>query len=198
MILSCFAGHAERAAAFDRTDVYPVISSEFTLGRSPVEIFEAVAYGGAKIVQLREKKRSSRELFELACACRPIANRYRVLLIIDDRLDVALAAGADGVHLGQDDLPVAEAKRIAPELWVGHSTHNLAEALAGRAAGADYINIGPVFPTNTKSVGYPALGLDMLRSIAPQVGMPFTVMGGIKAHHFAELIAAGARRIAMV
>ena len=152
VLQSCFSSREEKAAAFDAVDIYPVISSEFTLGRPVVEIFEAVAAGGAKIVQLREKNKGMKYLYELAVACRPIANRYGILLMIDDHVDVALAANADGVHLGQDDLPIPVARAIAPGLWLGNSTHNLEEALAAKAAGADCINIGPIYPTQTKSV----------------------------------------------
>lgn len=198
MVKSCFQNRAEKAAAFDAVDVYPVISSEFCLDRPVPEVFLAVARGGARIVQLREKNRGAKFLYELAVACRPIANAYRILLMIDDQVDVALAAGADGVHLGQEDLPVPVARSIAPDLWIGNSTHNLEEALAAKAAGADCINIGPIYPTQTKHVGCPALGVGAIGAIAPVVGIPFSVMGGVKQHRFAELLTAGARHLAMV
>ncbi|NMD85086.1 thiamine phosphate synthase [Victivallis vadensis] len=198
VLQSCFSSREEKAAAFDAVDIYPVISSEFTLGRPVVEIFEAVAAGGVKIVQLREKNKGMKYLYELAVACRPIANRYGILLMIDDHVDVALAANADGVHLGQDDLPVPVARAIAPGLWLGNSTHNLEEALAAKAAGADCINIGPIYPTQTKSVNCGALGLGAIGRIAPEAGLPFSVMGGIKKHCIPELLAAGAKHIAMV
>ncbi len=188
---------SERLAAFEKADLYPVISSEFTNGRPVLEIFRSVVRGGAKLVQLREKNRPQKELYELALACRPIADEAGVLLIIDDHVDIALAAGADGVHLGQEDLPLAAARRIAPELLLGSSTHNREEALAARGL-ADYINVGPIFPTQTKTVGCGALGIGAIARIAPLAGCPFTVMGGIKARHIPELRAAGAKRIAMV
>ncbi len=196
---SCFANRQERIAAFENVDLYPVISSEFTLNRPVKDIFHAVAEGGAKIVQLREKNASMQSLYELACACRPIANEYGILLIIDDHIDIALAANADGVHLGQEDMPLIAARRIAPELLIGNSTHNEAEALAaGESKSADYINVGPIYPTGTKKVNCGALGIEAISRIAPLAKLPFTVMGGIKAHHIPELRAAGARRIAMV
>ncbi len=188
----------ERAVLFSRPGPYPVISSEFTLGRDPFEIFEAVAAGGAKLVQLREKNRGKKYLYELARRCRPVADRHEILLIINDHVDVALAAEADGVHLGQDDLPLEAARALAPELWLGNSTHNLEEAERAKLEEADCINIGPIFPTATKNVQCGALGIAMIGEIAPRVGLPFSVMGGIKTRHFPELIAAGARHIAMV
>lgn len=189
---------AERAEALKHIDLYPVISSEFTLGRPVTEIFRACAEGGAKIVQLREKHAGKRELFRLALECRKIADRYGMLLMIDDHVDVALASGADGVHLGREDLPVAAARKIAPELLLGVSTHNLAEAREALSGESDYLNVGPVFPTSTKEVGYPAVGTEELSRIIPELNKVFTVMGGIKARHVPPLLDIGARRIAMV
>jgi len=190
---------AARIARFREVDLYPVVSSEFTLGRTVPEVIEAIARGGAKVVQLREKHRADRELFELACVCRKITAKYGMLLIIDDRPDIALACGADGVHVGQDDLPVAEVRKFAPDLLVGCSTHNPEEAAAALRDDTGYFNIGPIYPTQTKSVSCGAVGLDMIGRIAPMAGdVPFSVMGGIKARHIPELRRAGARHIAMV
>ena len=188
----------ERVERFARSRLYPVISSEFCAGRSPVAVFAAAAAGGAGVIQIREKHMGRAELCELVRSCRPVADRFGVLLIVDDHADVALEAGADGVHVGQDDMSVAEVKRISPDLMVGKSTHNLEELLAAQEEGTDYLNIGPIFPTNTKSVSYPAVGTELLKKLIPQVKIPFSVMGGIKARHIPELLAAGARRIAMV
>ena len=129
---SCFKNKSERAAAFEAADLYVVISSEFTLGRPVMEIFEAAASAGVTLIQLREKEKGKKFLYDLAVACRPVANRYGILLMIDDHVDVALAAGADGVHLGQEDLPIEAARAMASELWLGNSTHNLEEARAAR------------------------------------------------------------------
>lgn len=189
---------AEKLEIFRSADIYPVISSEFCLGRSPEDIFAAAAEGGAKIIQLREKNKSDKYLYELACKCRPIADKFGVLMMIDDRVDVALAARADGVHLGQDDMPVAVAKKIAPELFIGNSTHNLPEAFSALEQGADCINIGPIYPTQTKQVNCGAVGLPMIAEVSSKIPLPFTVMGGIKIHRFKELLEAGAKVLAMV
>ncbi|MBN2640425.1 MAG: thiamine phosphate synthase [Victivallales bacterium] len=188
----------ERVRRFNEIDLYPVISSEFTNNRPVLDILMAVADGGAKIVQLREKNKSKREIYKLAEAYRDITAKYDMLFMMNDHVDIALAAGADGVHLGQDDLPVEAARRIAPELLIGNSTHNIEEALAAAQAGAGCINIGPIFTTATKNVQCGALGLDTLKSIASHVNMPFSVMGGIKEHHIRQLLNCGACRIAMV
>jgi thiamine-phosphate pyrophosphorylase len=188
----------QRIAAFNEIDIYPVISSEFCAGRDPVFVLEQIAEGGAKIVQLREKSINKRALGLMACEFRKICDRYGMLLIINDLVDVALDAGADGVHLGQDDLPLEMAKGTAPELIFGISTHSRQEALAAQANDADYINIGPIFNTQTKSLTMAALGVEIIREIAPLLHIPFTVMGGIKARHIPELLSAGAHKIAMV
>lgn len=189
---------AEKLQLFRSADIYSVISSEFCLGRAPEEIFAAAAEAGAKVIQLREKNKGDKFLYELACKCRPIADRFDVLLMIDDRVDVALAAGADGVHLGQEDMPIEAAKKIAPELFIGNSTHNVAEAEAAFRAGADCINVGPIYPTQTKTVSCGAVGLQMIADVTSRVPLPFSVMGGIKIHRFGELLAAGAQVLAMV
>lgn len=198
MIPSCFPTLAARLDAFCRADLYPVISSEFCAGRDPFDVFCAVAQGGAKVVQIREKNWNKGAIHRLACRCRPVANDFGVLIIIDDHLDVALTSGADGVHLGQEDLPLADARRIAPELLLGSSTHNLAEILAAQDADTGYLNVGPIFATQTKTVGMPPLGLTFLKELIPHIHVPFSVMGGIKARHIPELAALGAKHIAMV
>lgn len=189
---------AEKLEIFRSADIYSVISSEFCLGRSPEEIFAAAAEAGAKIIQLREKNKGDKYLYDLACKCRPLADRFGVLMMIDDRVDVALAAGADGVHLGQDDMPIEAARKIAPELFIGNSTHNVEEAVAAWKAGADCINVGPIYPTQTKTVNCGAVGLQMISDVTSKVPLPFSVMGGIKIHRFGELLENGAQVLAMV
>ena len=189
---------AERMELFDKADLYPVLSSGYTNGRNIFEVLEQVCAAGTGIVQMREKNLNSGELYEQAVEFRRITSNYGALLIINDRLDIALASGADGVHLGQEDLPADTAKKLAPELIIGYSTHNASEIEKAAALGADYINIGPVFETKTKNVGYPALGIDGVENLARDIEIPFTVMGGIKSHHIPALVGAGVKRIAMV
>lgn len=186
----------ERRARFMNVDVYPVISSEFTNGRESFDVFQSVVEGGVGIVQIREKSMSKRGLYDLCAKCRERAPD--VLLIINDHLDVAMATEADGVHLGQDDLPIAVARRLAPELLIGASTHNAEEAVAAQEMDADYVNLGPLFYTSTKTTGVEPLGLEIVKEAPSFLSIPFTVMGGIKARHIPELVAIGARRIAMV
>ena len=138
------------------------------------------------------------DFVRLAAQIRARTAGAKALLIINDRLDVALAVGADGVHLGQADFPITPARHLAPDLIIGASTHSPAEAQAAEHAGASYINVGPLFPTQTKQISGEFLGLEGLSKIALHVTIPWTVMGGIKPEHVPALIQAGARTIAVV
>ena len=189
---------SERMTKFSHIDLYPVVSSEFTNGRPVLDVLKAIGDGGAKIVQLREKNMDKCDFYTLAEKYRVITDSYNMLLIINDHLDIALSIGADGVHLGQEDLPLPAARKIAPELILGSSTHNISEVLEAQALGADYINIGPIHATNTKAVGYDSLGIEGLKRVAASATIPFTVMGGIKADDIPLLTNAGAKKIAMV
>lgn len=188
----------ERQRAFQDVDLYPVITSALCAGRDSQTVCELALAGGARIVQLREKQMPSAELLLLAQAYRQLCSQAGALLIVNDDVDLAKASAADGVHLGQKDMPVAEARVHAPELLIGVSTHNEEEARRAEQDGADYINIGPIFPTQTKATGYEFLGPERIPKIAAVTKLPFTVMGGINASNLDQVLAQGARRIAMV
>ena len=188
----------EKIALFEASDLYPVVSSEFCNGRNVCDIVSDIAAGGAKIVQIREKNLPDSAVFELVKKCKIITDKFNMLLIVDDRLDIAMAAGADGVHLGQEDFPLLEAGKLAPEMLFGVSTHNAEEIQAALAGNCGYLNIGPMFPTQTKSVACGALGLELIEELKTQVTCPFSVMGGIKEHHLPLLVSKGFKHIAMV
>ena len=190
--------HAERMARFGEADLYAVITESFCGGRPALEVLDACLEAGVGLVQYREKGLDGRALYEGALAFRQRTRESGALLIVNDRIDVALAIEADGVHLGQSDLPIASARRIAPELILGASSHNLDEALAVQAAGASYVNIGPIFETRTKAVASGAIGPGAIAAIAPHLQVPFTCMGGIKAHNMGEVLSRGARHVAVV
>lgn len=190
--------HEERMRRFREAGLYLVTSGALSAGRSTLEIVTAALRGGVRLVQLREKALPVRELTRLALQVRDLTREAGALLIINDRLDVALAAGADGVHLGQDDLPVKLTRQIVPDLILGASSHSIQEARDAEAAGASYVNIGPIFSTRTKQWDAEFLGIQGLERIAPVLSVPFTVMGGIKEAHIPDLCRAGARTIAVV
>ena len=183
---------------FQNVDIYPVTCEGLSEGRSNLEVLEAVIRGGSKIIQLREKEYPKRDLYNLALKFREITSRAGVLLIINDHVDIALCVEADGVHLGQEDLPVQVARKLAPELLIGASTHSLEQALQAEKDGADYINIGPIFSTKTKEGMGRSLGPEAISEISSQIKIPFTVMGGINEDNIEQVLAKGARRVAMV
>lgn len=185
---------SDRIDSFSRTDIYPVLTPEFCCGRPFLEILESVLAGGARIIQLRDKIDPKR----FAADFREITNRYSALLIINDSPEMALEIGADGVHLGQEDFPVSEARKMAPDLIIGVSAHNLSQALAAQKNGASYVNIGPVFPTKTKERLTDFIGCEAIKEISPHLKIPFTVMGGINTENIEKVLAAGARHIAMI
>lgn len=190
--------HAERMAHFAEADLYVVITESFCAGRPALDVLDAVLDAGVRMVQFREKGLDGGHLCRRASEFRERTARHDCLLIIDDRVDIALAVGADGVHLGQSDLPIAAARSIAPDHIIGASTHTLDEAVAAQDAGASYVNIGPIFSTQTKDVSGGAIGPEALDVICPHLRIPWTTMGGIKAHNIQEVLDRGARHVAVV
>ncbi len=180
-------------------DIYPVTCQKLSRGRSNLEVLDALIEGGARVVQLREKELSDGEFFKLARLFRLRTARAGMTLIINDRLDICRAVEADGLHLGQDDFPLREARKLlGPQTIIGVSTHSLKEALRAVKEGADYINVGPIFETQTKQHTGPPVGLDLFREINNQVTIPVTVMGGINLNNLDQVLRAGAKRIAVV
>lgn len=190
--------HAERMRRFDASDLYVVITGEFCAARPPLDVLDAVLAAGVTLVQCREKRLDDGQYYELAKAFRERTGAAGALLILDDRIDIALAAGADGVHLGQLDVPVAAARALSADLIIGASTHTLDQALAAEGAGASYVNIGPIFATKTKTRTAKPLGPEAISEIVPKLRIPFSCMGGIKPENIGEVIARGARHPAVV
>jgi thiamine-phosphate pyrophosphorylase len=167
-------------------------------GRSLLEAVEAAISGGVTLVQLREKTLSGKDFFFFAKEAHTLTSRYNVPLIINDRLDIALVVGAEGVHLGQDDLPPAEARRIAgKDFIIGVSSHSLEQAIIAEQDGADYLGCGAMFPTGTKA-GAGVIGPESLAMIAKAVKIPVVGIGGICPANAAEVMAAGAAGIAVI
>jgi thiamine-phosphate pyrophosphorylase len=187
-----------RKEKFLQVDLYPVTCERLSAGRSNLDVLDAAIRGGAKIIQLREKELATADFSRMAVAFRKITAEAGMLLIVNDRIDIALAADADGVHLGQADLPLLAARRIAPELLIGVSTHSREEALKAQDGGADYVNIGPIFPSRTKEGATRFLGPEAIPVIAAGLEIPFTVMGGINGANIGKVLAQGARRVAVV
>ena len=168
-------------------------------GRDPVELAVALVAGGARLLQLRLKEATSRELLRVAAAIQPTARAAGALVLVNDRPDIARAVEADGVHLGQDDLPVAAARRIlGPRYLVGVSTHDLDQARAAKAAGADYLAVGPVYPTSSKAAALSPRGLELVGAVRAAVPLPLVAIGGITPETAPAVRAAGADAVAMI
>ncbi|HOQ31883.1 MAG TPA: thiamine phosphate synthase [Candidatus Hydrogenedens sp.] len=190
--------HDECIKKFHETDLYVVITEKMCKGKPSEFVLEECLKAGVRLVQFREKEGDDRMKYNKAVQFRKITRDYNALLIIDDRIDLALIVDADGVHLGQNDLPIHEARKIAPNLIIGASTHNLEQALKAQEEGASYVNIGPLFPTQTKTTSVSPLGVEALEKISPHLSIPFTCMGGIKLENIDEVLKRGARHIAVV
>jgi thiamine-phosphate pyrophosphorylase len=163
------------------------------------EIVRMLLSGGARFIQLRDKEASARELLDQAMACLKLTRNSGAKLIINDRVDVALIAEADGVHLGQDDLSVAEAREIlGPDKIIGVSTHSIAQFRAALETSADYIAVGPVYPTRTKENSAAVVGLKLVREARKLADRPLVAIGGINHRRAPKVIAAGADSVAVI
>lgn len=163
------------------------------------EIVRQLLVGGARWIQLRDKEANAREIFDDARRCLPLVNGAGGKLIVNDRVDVALTAEADGVHLGQEDLAVEEAREIlGPHKIIGLSTHNLEQFQAALETSADYIAIGPIYETKTKENPSPVVGLELLREAKRLADRPLVAIGGITHARAREVLAAGADSLAII
>jgi thiamine-phosphate pyrophosphorylase len=170
------------------------------VGRAPLDVLRACLDGGATFIQLRAKQLESGPLLDLTDAAVSMAQPYAGHIVVNDRVDVARLAGAAGVHVGQDDLPPAEARRLlGADAIVGFSTHSVAQAEAAVREPVTYIAVGPVFGTTTKDTGYDAVGLDLVRAVARLAGpIPVVAIGGITLDTAASVLDAGATSVAVI
>ena len=179
--------------------MYPITDTQIS-GVSHADQVSLLADGGATFVQLREKNLPAFDFYNEARAALAVAKQRGVTLIINDRVDIALALNADGVHLGQHDLPPEAARKLlGNEAIVGYSTHNVAQAIAAAALPVDYIAIGPIFPTGTKANPDPVVGLEGLRSVRKAMrDLPLVAIGGITEANAPSVIEAGADLVAVI
>lgn len=175
--------------------VFPITDVQLS-GLSHAEQVRLLSLGGASLIQLREKRMPALEFYEQAKA----AQQPGVQLIINDRVDITLAVGAAGVHLGQDDMPPEAARKLlGPRAIIGYSTHNVDQAISATKLPIDYVAIGPIFSTTTKSDTAPVLGLDGLRTVRRAVGeFPLVAIGGITLANARDVIDAGADSVAVI
>jgi thiamine-phosphate diphosphorylase len=180
--------------------LHVLVDPEWSCGRDILTVARAAIEGGATVIQLRDKKANTRSLVEQGLVLRKLTHEQGVLFIVNDRIDVALAVEADGVHIGQDDdMPLQIARRLmSPERILGVSVGNLDEAIAATAADADYLSIGPIFSTYAKSNAGPVIGTQMLAELVTRYQIPMIGIGGITAQNAGKVLQAGAVGIAVI
>lgn len=182
-----------------QTSIYAITDSRLSLGRPVEEVVAALLRAGVKIIQYREKKLKAGLMLEECRALRRLTQEAGACFIVNDHVDIAMLVDADGVHVGQEDLPVPEVRRLlGPGKIIGLSTHNPDQARAAVAAGADYIGVGPLFATQTKEDVCAPVGFAYLDWVATSLDIPFVAIGGIKPHNVGEVVRRGARCCALV
>jgi len=179
------------------TGLYAIIDSSLVSMDNAGEYAQKLVDAGVRLIQLRAKGEGSRAVLAAARAMRS-ATKDKALFIVNDRVDIAMLSKADGVHLGQSDIPLIEARRLMPNALIGVSTHNLEEATDAASLGADYISYGPIFATQTKKDADIPKGLEGLKALAPSVNIPIVAIGGITVETAASVIEAGASSVAVI
>ena len=178
--------------------LYAILDPQQTKGRAPERVLRQLLDGGAKLLQLRVKALAPRDFLTLAREVRGQTRAAGCQLIVNDRIDIALACDADGVHLGQEDLPLVAGKKLMGGKIVGISTHDVVQARAAEQNGADYIGFGPMFGTTTKDTGLSARGIEMLKEIRAAVKIPIVAIGGITEQNVQQVWQAGADSAAVI
>ena len=179
-------------------ELYAILDRAVSRGRDVRAILDSVIAGGCRMVQLREKEWSTRHLLPVAQELRDRARQAGVTFIVNDRLDVALAVDADGLHVGQDDLPAPIARRLLrPGMILGVSCHSLAQARQAQADGADYVAVGSIYPTGTKPE-FQLVGVELVRQVRPFIRVPLVAIGGIAPGNVGEVIRAGVDGVAVI
>ena len=178
--------------------LYAILDPEQIKSSATESVLRALLEGGVKLLQLRVKTASAADFLQLARAARNVTRSHGCKLIVNDRVDVALGCEADGVHLGQEDLPLHAARKLVGHRIIGISTHDVEQAREAEAGGADYIGFGPIFGTTTKATGYSARGLEMLRQVRQAVNVPFVAIGVITEANVNEVWRAGADSAAII
>lgn len=178
--------------------LYAILDPQQIMDRDATKVLHDLLAGDAKFLQLRVKALPPSDFLDLARRARAETRSYGCKLIVNDRVDIALACDADGVHLGQEDLPLAVGRKLIGGKIIGISTHDLAQAREAEQNGADYIGFGPMFGTLTKDTGYAARGVDMLRQIRAGVSLPIVAIGGINEQNVQQVWQAGANSAAII
>ncbi|GAW93934.1 thiamine phosphate synthase [Calderihabitans maritimus] len=190
---------ADRVREIFNTDLYGITCEEYARGRNNVETVQEMIKAGIQIIQYREKKKKSLYKYQECLQIREITRRAGVTFIVNDDVDIALLVKADGIHIGQEDLPADKVRElVGDDMIIGVSTHSPEQAWDAVRRGADYIGVGPIFPTKTKEDVCDPVGLEYLEYVVENLSIPFVAIGGIKEHNISQVREKGARCIAMV
>jgi len=193
--------HRPNLVNFLSTDIYGITADEYSLGRGNVETVRLMVEAGIKVIQYREKDKSARQMYEECLAIRELTCTSGVTFIVNDHVDLAMMVEADGVHVGQDDLPPEKVRQlVGDEMIIGLSTHSHAQAQSAQSIAGiiDYIGVGPIFATKTKKDVCEPVGLEYLEYVANNISLPFVAIGGIKERNIGLVRARGARIISLV
>lgn len=180
------------------TDIYAILCEEFSKGRSNVEVTKELIQSGVKIIQYREKYKNNKEIYEECKEIRNLTKENGVTFIVNDHISIGLSVKADGIHIGQDDMPIEEVRRMAPDMIIGLSTHNKNQAKEAVDKGADYIGVGPIFYTTTKKDIEKSEGLEYLKWIKENINLPYVAIGGIKEGNIDAVKDNGGYCVAMI
>ena len=185
---------------FLNSKIYGLTAESLSRGKTNLQVVSEMIAAGIKVIQYREKEKSFKAMYEECLAIRKLTKEAQVTFIINDRLDLALAVDADGLHIGQEDLPITIARKLlGKDKILGLSTHSPQEAhLAEDSKIVDYIGVGPIFDTATKKDAGKGLGLDFLNYVSKNIKIPFVAIGGIKEHNVQAVVKSGAKIVAIV
>ena len=191
----------EAVKIFEASPIYGITAEHLSAGRKNIEVVQAMLDGGLRFIQYREKEKKAGVMYEECMAIRALTKKYQAVFVVDDFIDLAIAVDADGVHIGQEDLPPQVVRQmVGPDKVIGFSTHNPSQLdAANQISGLlDYLGVGPTYETHTKKNPAPVAGLDYVQYAAQHSVLPFVAIGGIKEHNIADVAQAGATHAAVV
>lgn len=196
--MSAKTERAEKTATFIH-GLYCITAEPFSKGRNNIDVVRDMLAGGAKVVQYREKDMPMQRQYAQCQTLRNMTREAGALFVIDDHVDLAMAVGADCIHIGQTDLPIEAVRALVGEdMLIGLSTHNIGQARDAVARGADYIGVGPIFETHTKADVSAPVGFSYLDEVVREISLPFVAIGGIKKHNLSTVLSHGATCAALV
>lgn len=181
----------------NKIGLYFITDSRLTK-KSVLDDVKAAVRAGVKIIQYREKEKSTKDMVEEAKKIKDICEKNKVIFLINDRVDICLAVNADGVHLGTDDMPYSAARKLLKDKIIGLTVHNIEEASEAEKIGADYVGVSPIFETKTKLDAGPAAGLQLIKDVKGKIRIPFVAIGGINLENLKSVLEAGAKSVVAI